>query len=118
MRRKRNRESGQGMTEYIVIVALIAVAAIAVVGFFGDVDLTVQTNNWPPRRRELLRWRDLAAELLIAGRPRPKAHAAAFLSLLRFTPASYSQIPFVLGGSTTPSDRTTGPLVAPESSRS
>ncbi len=37
MRRQRNKESGQGMTEYIVIVALIAVAAIAVVGFFGDV---------------------------------------------------------------------------------
>ncbi len=28
---------GQGMTEYIVIVALVAIAAIAVVGFFGDV---------------------------------------------------------------------------------
>jgi len=27
---------GQGMTEYIVIVALIAVAAIGVFGFFGD----------------------------------------------------------------------------------
>jgi Flp pilus assembly pilin Flp len=37
MKIKRNRESGQGMTEYIIIVALIAVAAIAVVGFFGDV---------------------------------------------------------------------------------
>ena len=34
---RKNKESGQGMTEYIVIVALIAVAAIAVVGFFGDV---------------------------------------------------------------------------------
>ena len=37
MKRTKNRELGQGMTEYIVIVALIAVAAIAVVGFFGDV---------------------------------------------------------------------------------
>jgi Flp pilus assembly pilin Flp len=37
MKRQRKKESGQGMTEYIVIVALIAVAAIAVVGFFGDV---------------------------------------------------------------------------------
>jgi len=33
----RRREKGQGMTEYIIIVALIAVAAIAVIGFFGDV---------------------------------------------------------------------------------
>ena len=37
MNRYRKRESGQGMTEYIVIVALIAVAAIAVVGFLSDV---------------------------------------------------------------------------------
>jgi len=33
----RNSEKGQGMTEYIIIVALVAIAAIAVVGFFGDV---------------------------------------------------------------------------------
>jgi hypothetical protein len=59
------------------------------------VDLTVQAQNWPPRRRELLRWRDLAAELLIAERPDPEAHAAAFRSLLQFTPASYAQIPLV-----------------------
>ncbi len=30
------RQDGQGMTEYIVIVALIAVAAIAVYQFFGQ----------------------------------------------------------------------------------
>ena len=30
------KQSGQGMTEYIVIVALIAVAAIAVYQFFGQ----------------------------------------------------------------------------------
>lgn len=29
------RQRGQGMTEYIIIVALIAVAAIGVYGFFG-----------------------------------------------------------------------------------
>ena len=29
-------ESGQGMTEYIIIVALIAIAAIGVVTVFGD----------------------------------------------------------------------------------
>lgn len=37
MNRFRRNEKGQGMTEYIIIVALIAVAAIAVVGIFGDV---------------------------------------------------------------------------------
>lgn len=30
------RQLGQGMTEYIIIVALIAIAAVAVYGFFGD----------------------------------------------------------------------------------
>ena len=29
-------ESGQGMTEYIIIVALIAIAAIGVITLFGD----------------------------------------------------------------------------------
>ncbi|MEJ2061292.1 MAG: pilus assembly protein [Gammaproteobacteria bacterium] len=33
--RKRSKQFGQGMTEYIIIVALIALAAIAVYGFFG-----------------------------------------------------------------------------------
>lgn len=32
----KNEQRGQGMTEYIVIVALIAVAAIAVYQFFGQ----------------------------------------------------------------------------------
>ncbi len=35
-RNTRNRQHGQGMTEYIIIVALIAVGAIAIVGFFGQ----------------------------------------------------------------------------------
>jgi len=30
------KQLGQGMTEYIIIVALIAVAAIGIYGFFGD----------------------------------------------------------------------------------
>jgi Flp pilus assembly pilin Flp len=30
------RQLGQGMTEYIIIVALIAIAAIAAYSFFGD----------------------------------------------------------------------------------
>ena len=35
-RASRSYQRGQGMTEYIVIVALIAVAAIAVYQFFGQ----------------------------------------------------------------------------------
>ena len=33
---QKNSQFGQGMTEYIIIVALIAVAAIAVFQFFGQ----------------------------------------------------------------------------------
>ncbi len=36
LRRAVRRDSGQGMTEYIIIVALIAIAAIGVVTIFGD----------------------------------------------------------------------------------
>ena len=35
--RKYLKQLGQGMTEYIIIVALIAIAAIAVYQIFGDV---------------------------------------------------------------------------------
>ncbi|MEZ2721069.1 hypothetical protein ACBP46_06515 [Paenalcaligenes hominis] len=34
---KNQKQSGQGMTEYVIIVALIAVAAIAVFQIFGQV---------------------------------------------------------------------------------
>ncbi len=36
MLRKMRGRRGQGMTEYIIIVALIAIAAIGVVSLFGD----------------------------------------------------------------------------------
>ncbi len=36
MMSNRKRESGQGMTEYIIMVALIAVAAIGIYGLFGQ----------------------------------------------------------------------------------
>ena len=35
-RKSMKNQSGQGMTEYIIIVALIAIAAIGVVTLFGD----------------------------------------------------------------------------------
>jgi len=41
LNRRIRKESGQGMTEYIIIVALIAVAAIAVTQLFGT---TVRTQ--------------------------------------------------------------------------
>jgi hypothetical protein len=33
---KKNNKSGQGMVEYIIIVAVIALAAIVIFGIFGD----------------------------------------------------------------------------------
>ena len=36
MRKMMKKQDGQGMTEYIIIVALIAIAAIGVVTIFGD----------------------------------------------------------------------------------
>jgi len=36
MIKRRLQQLGQGMTEYIIIVALIAIAAIAIYGLFGD----------------------------------------------------------------------------------
>jgi Flp pilus assembly pilin Flp len=38
------KQIGQGMTEYIIIVALIAIAAIGIYSFFGDT-ITDQMGN-------------------------------------------------------------------------
>ena len=67
------------------------------------VDMTIQVQERPGRRRELLRWRDLIASLAIAGTPEPLAHAAAFRCLLRFTPTASAQIPLVLASRPAPS---------------
>ena len=45
---KLRGRKGQGMTEYIIIVALIAIAAIGVVSLFGD---NIRALNAP--RREI-----------------------------------------------------------------
>lgn len=37
IRQARRRNAGQGMTEYIIIVALVAIAAIGVYSAFGDI---------------------------------------------------------------------------------
>jgi hypothetical protein len=59
------------------------------------VDLTVEVRTGPTLRRELLRWRDLVAELYLRRDPDPAAHAAAFRCLLQFTPEAARQIPFL-----------------------
>lgn len=64
------------------------------------VDLTVQVQKKYGFRREILRWRDLVAEMYIQPEPDPVQHAAAFRALLLLTPEAAKQIPFVLSGLT------------------
>ncbi len=61
------------------------------------VDLTVEVNTERSLRRELLRWRDLVADLYLAPQPDPERLRAVFRALLLLSPATYRQIPFVLG---------------------
>ena len=61
------------------------------------VDLTVETESRPGLRRELLRWRGLAAELYLSPAPDIEQHGSAFKVLLQLHPVAAKQIPFVLG---------------------
>lgn len=60
-------------------------------------DLTVEVQTRYALRRELLRWRDLIAELYIQPGTAAPAHEAAFRCLLRFTPVAAQQIPLLFG---------------------
>ena len=60
------------------------------------VDLTAEVHRRSTLRRELLRWRDLIAELYVRSEPSATDHTAAFRCLLLFTPVAAQQIPFVL----------------------
>jgi hypothetical protein len=71
-------------------------------------DLTIEVQPKPTLRRELLRWRDLVADLYVANRrgfrgrispERARAHRAALRCLLQFTPTASRQIPLVLPSS-------------------
>lgn len=57
-------------------------------------DLTVRVNARRSLRRELLRWRDLVAQLYLAAEP--QAHRTAFRALLLLNPEAAKQIPFLL----------------------
>jgi hypothetical protein len=61
------------------------------------VDLTVRVHRRPALWKELLRWRDLIAELYVASASVPEAHTRAFRCLLQFTPTAYKQLPLLLG---------------------
>lgn len=56
------------------------------------VDLTAGLPVGRSRRRELLRWRGVVAELYLEEAPSVDAHKEAFRCLLRFTPESSRQI--------------------------
>ena len=60
-------------------------------------DLTVRTQTKSTLRRELLRWRELIAELYLQETTRPDEHRNAFRCLLRFTPEASLQIPYLTG---------------------
>ena len=60
-------------------------------------DLTILAQPKRSLRRELLRWRDLIAELYVAAAPDPLRPAAAFRALLRFTPEASKQIAALAG---------------------
>ena len=60
------------------------------------VDLTIEVHRRYALRRELLRWRDVVAELYSADEATAVDHDAAFRCLLRFTPVASQQIPYLL----------------------
>jgi hypothetical protein len=60
-------------------------------------DLTVGLAETRARRRELLRWRDLVAEMYVAPEPAPADHRLAFRALLQMTPVAAQQIEPLLG---------------------
>jgi hypothetical protein len=59
-------------------------------------DLTIRTNTKSTLRRELLRWRDVIAQLYISRAPDMKEHQTAFKVLLCFTPEASKQRRYVL----------------------
>lgn len=60
-------------------------------------DLTVDANPRRGLRRELLRWRDLIAQLWLERAGAPGRHREAFRCLLRFSPGTATQLPSRFG---------------------
>ena len=76
MRRNLKRQAGQGMTEYIIVVALVAVAAIAVYQYFGQV-----VRAQVAAMAHELSGEDGSASLRAGGRPRRRQRAKPAVSL-------------------------------------
>jgi hypothetical protein len=61
-------------------------------------DLTVEVQTRPGLRSELLRWRDLLAELFLEPYPASSLpHRRVLRALLQLHPVAYRQLPHVLG---------------------
>ena len=60
------------------------------------VDLTIESRKQRGLRRELLRWRDLIADLYQSPEANPALHFSAFRCLLQLHPVAARQIPFLL----------------------
>ncbi len=58
-------------------------------------DLTIAVRTRRPLRRELLRWRDVAALHYLDEGARAEGHRRALEVLLRFTPEASRQIPYL-----------------------
>jgi hypothetical protein len=54
-------------------------------------DLTIEVPSRPALRRELLRWRDLIAELYISDSSDPRRHRQALRALLSLHPEAFRQ---------------------------
>ena len=54
-------------------------------------DLTISCATSHTRRRELLRWRDLAAALYLQAQPDSETHSQALHCLLQLTPIAFQQ---------------------------
>jgi hypothetical protein len=67
-------------------------------------DLTVTVTGRRNLRREILRWRDLIAELYARASPDARAHAEAFRALLLLAPRAAEQIPWVVEGDGAPGE--------------
>lgn len=59
------------------------------------VDLTIRSHRERSLVRELLRWRDLVAELYVSDAIRFEEHRTLLRCLLYFTPAASQQIPYL-----------------------
>lgn len=59
------------------------------------VDLTVEVHPIRNLRRELLRWREIVAELYLKDEPDPETHGLALKAMLWLHPLSAEQVPFL-----------------------